>query len=131
MQNLNSPASGQSNAEREGFEPSIRFPACTLSKRAPSATRPPLLYQVFSKSFLASGRQINQEKPPYANFKSNKAGHSSISPIRGIDIFRATSFLDFSKLSSHINFASADSVVISPPETTPIRARAALVSYLP
>ena len=29
-------------AEREGFEPSIRFPAYTLSKRAPSATRPPL-----------------------------------------------------------------------------------------
>ena len=30
-------------AEGEGFEPSIRFPAYTLSKRAPSATRPPLL----------------------------------------------------------------------------------------
>ena len=29
-------------AEREGFEPSRRFPAYTLSKRAPSATRPPL-----------------------------------------------------------------------------------------
>ena len=29
-------------AEGEGFEPSIRFPAYTLSKRAPSATRPPL-----------------------------------------------------------------------------------------
>ena len=29
-------------AEREGFEPSIRFPVYTLSKRAPSATRPPL-----------------------------------------------------------------------------------------
>ena len=31
-------------AEREGFEPSIRFPAYTLSKRAPSATRPPLRF---------------------------------------------------------------------------------------
>ena len=30
-------------AEREGFEPSIRFPVYTLSKRAPSTTRPPLL----------------------------------------------------------------------------------------
>jgi hypothetical protein len=30
-------------AEGEGFEPSIRFPVYTLSKRAPSATRPPLL----------------------------------------------------------------------------------------
>jgi hypothetical protein len=32
-------------AEGEGFEPSIRFPAYTLSKRAPSATRPPLRKQ--------------------------------------------------------------------------------------
>ena len=30
-------------AEREGFEPSKQFPVYTLSKRAPSATRPPLL----------------------------------------------------------------------------------------
>ena len=30
-------------AEREGFEPSRRFPAYTLSRRAPSTTRPPLL----------------------------------------------------------------------------------------
>ena len=29
-------------AEGEGFEPSRRLPAYTLSKRAPSATRPPL-----------------------------------------------------------------------------------------
>ena len=29
-------------AEREGFEPSKRFPVYTLSKRAPSTTRPPL-----------------------------------------------------------------------------------------
>ena len=29
-------------AEGAGFEPAIRFPAYTLSKRAPSATRPPL-----------------------------------------------------------------------------------------
>ena len=29
-------------AEGEGFEPSIRLPVYTLSKRAPSATRPPL-----------------------------------------------------------------------------------------
>jgi hypothetical protein len=30
-------------AEREGFEPSIRINVYRLSKRAPSATRPPLL----------------------------------------------------------------------------------------
>ena len=29
-------------AEREGFEPSRRLPAYTLSRRAPSTTRPPL-----------------------------------------------------------------------------------------
>ena len=29
-------------AERVGFEPTRRFPAYTLSKRAPSTTRPPL-----------------------------------------------------------------------------------------
>src|ERR687898_202992 len=29
-------------AEGEGFEPSIRFPVYTLSRRAPSTTRPPL-----------------------------------------------------------------------------------------
>ena len=34
--------SGAGVAEREGFEPSRRFPAYTLSRRAPSTTRPPL-----------------------------------------------------------------------------------------
>ena len=29
-------------AERVGFEPTLEFPLNTLSKRAPSATRPPL-----------------------------------------------------------------------------------------
>ena len=37
-------------AETKGFEPSRRFPAYTLSKRAPSTTRPPLLYQSKTKS---------------------------------------------------------------------------------
>ncbi len=32
-------------AEREGFEPSVQFPVHTLSKRAPSTTRPPLLWE--------------------------------------------------------------------------------------
>ena len=30
-------------AERKGFEPLKQFPVYTLSKRAPSTTRPPLL----------------------------------------------------------------------------------------
>src|SRR5262245_58854179 len=32
-------------AEREGFEPSIEFPLYTLSKRAPSTTRPSLRFR--------------------------------------------------------------------------------------
>ena len=40
-------------AEGEGFEPSIRFPAYTLSKRAPSATRPPLLWRARVPAFGA------------------------------------------------------------------------------
>ena len=36
-------------AEREGFEPSKRFPVYTLSKRAPSTTRPPLLIKIINK----------------------------------------------------------------------------------
>jgi hypothetical protein len=35
-------AFGSRLAEGVGFEPTIRFPVYTLSKRAPSATRPPL-----------------------------------------------------------------------------------------
>ena len=34
-------------AERMGFEPMIEFPLYTLSKRAPSTTRPPLHYFSF------------------------------------------------------------------------------------
>jgi hypothetical protein len=36
-------------AEREGFEPSIRFPVYTLSRRAPSTTRTPLL-EIFNRA---------------------------------------------------------------------------------
>jgi hypothetical protein len=33
-------------AERKGFEPSMQFPAYTLSRRAPSTTRTPLFFRV-------------------------------------------------------------------------------------
>jgi hypothetical protein len=33
-------------AEREGFEPSVEFPLHTLSKRAPSTTRPSLRFRI-------------------------------------------------------------------------------------
>ena len=41
-------------AEREGFEPSKQFPIYTLSKRAPSTTRPPLQYNAnnYPKFFI-------------------------------------------------------------------------------
>src|SRR6056297_2195345 len=35
-------------AERQGFEPWRRFPAYTLSRRAPSTTRPPLRDALFN-----------------------------------------------------------------------------------
>ena len=41
-------------AEREGFEPSIRFPVYTLSKRAPSATRPPLRICAMRAALMAA-----------------------------------------------------------------------------
>jgi hypothetical protein len=39
-------------AERMGFEPMKEFPLYTLSKRAPSTTRPPLLNNFFKYNFL-------------------------------------------------------------------------------
>lgn len=46
-------------AERTGFEPAIALPQYTLSKRAPSTTRPPLhavtvqiLYQLYNLPFI-------------------------------------------------------------------------------
>src|ERR1700730_16371305 len=39
-------AGRESVAEREGFEPSIEFPLYTLSKRAPSTTRPSLRFEI-------------------------------------------------------------------------------------
>src|SRR6266481_4793629 len=48
-------------AEREGFEPSIEFPLYTLSKRAPSTTRPSLrLARSFSQysALLVDDRSV-------------------------------------------------------------------------
>src|SRR5690242_777643 len=42
-------------AEREGFEPSLEFPLNTLSKRAPSATRPSLRKQLFQSNAGETG----------------------------------------------------------------------------
>src|SRR5438552_8706189 len=44
-------------AEREGFEAPIRFPVYTLSKRAPSATRPSLLRTGVFSDFMELTRR--------------------------------------------------------------------------
>ncbi len=43
-------------ADREGFEPSRRFPAYTLSRRAPSTTRPPVRAALFIWSMCVDAR---------------------------------------------------------------------------
>ena len=47
-------------AEREGFEPSLEFPLNTLSKRAPSTTRPSL--QPFYVTSFCYGRRLGELK---------------------------------------------------------------------
>ena len=54
-------------AEGEGFEPSIRFPVYTLSKRAPSAARPPLLAALAEARLRALARS-RQVMPTRAGF---------------------------------------------------------------
>lgn len=41
-------------AERAGFEPALRFPVNTLSRRAPSTTRPPLRLSIFAAAGFAA-----------------------------------------------------------------------------
>src|SRR6266487_2890681 len=47
-------------AERVGFEPTLEFPLNTLSKRAPSATRPSLRRESFGKEPLNAKRGISR-----------------------------------------------------------------------
>ncbi len=56
-------------AEGVGFEPTLRFPVNTLSKRAPSATRPPLqlpaeryVMQARTVFFKSNGQFFNHRK---------------------------------------------------------------------
>ena len=53
-------------AEREGFEPSRRFPAYTLSRRAPSTTRPPLRRpdKTTSRRPPQGSRRVPRIEPP-------------------------------------------------------------------
>jgi hypothetical protein len=59
-------------AEREGFEPSVEFPLHTLSKRAPSTTRPSLHLE----SITCDQNQTNCVRPP--NVPRSLTGFSSI-----------------------------------------------------
>ena len=49
-------------AEGEGFEPSIRFPVYTLSRRAPSTTRPPLRVQPPAAATWAQLRTSSRQR---------------------------------------------------------------------
>ena len=53
--------SDRSLAEGVGFEPTLRFPVNTLSKRAPSATRPPLRTALPEGAHPPSGRSTSAE----------------------------------------------------------------------
>src|SRR5262249_40674121 len=64
-------------AEREGFEPPIRFPVYTLSKRAPSATRPSLR---FFNSLLQLRPIGDNTLMDFASFLREKQYLQNVSP---------------------------------------------------
>ena len=49
-------------AERKGFEPLRRFPAYTLSRRAPSTTRPSLRIALISGWNIPEGRLVGRRE---------------------------------------------------------------------
>ena len=63
-------------ADRAGFEPARRFPAYTLSKRAPSATRPPVLFYAISALRDAKYRLVK------ATYKGKKPNYQQFCPFR-------------------------------------------------
>src|SRR6478672_11789475 len=79
-------------AEREGFEPSIQFPVCRLSKAVPSASRPPLpnedspspsrmsLFDCHSRQ--RRRRDSNPRDFHPAVFKTAALNHSATPPTR-------------------------------------------------
>ena len=77
---------GRTLLEREGFEPSMRFPPYSLSRGAPSATRPPLRNEKNNSIF----DYILQERThnPAFNTRGNvfHLGFYSIAQIRKIAI---------------------------------------------
>src|SRR5215831_3285495 len=83
-------------AEGVGFEPTIRFPVYTLSKRAPSATRPSLRATLWRAQYSRRGPGSNPRPPALPTRKrrcesawSGRRDGGSIHPehlARGADI---------------------------------------------
>src|SRR6185312_14742047 len=67
-------------AEGVGFEPTLRFPVNTLSKRAPSATRPPLRNSLPRRTHLIARRARS------ALVRLQPLGHPSVSVCQGARI---------------------------------------------
>ena len=85
-------------AEGVGFEPTLRFPVNTLSKRAPSATRPPLRIGSRNGARLlyinkcartppdfAPGEYLRLPGPAFCSTESERRRHYSGHPKAGTD----------------------------------------------
>ncbi len=71
-------------AESEGFEPSILFPIYTLSRGAPSATRPALQFFFNSTMHCILNVRLIPDSCPWLSFYNNQSGiflASSVSPF--------------------------------------------------
>ena len=68
-------------AERQGFEPWRRFPAYTLSRRAPSTTRPPLHFFLYFTYFCQSCKITETRlfiRPFFSIFETNSLPISAV-----------------------------------------------------
>ena len=81
-------------AEKEGFEPSIEFPLYTLSRGAPSATRPFLHGRAFYRLSAMSATGF-EEQWPFRLIVLRRGGNTVNSQIR------ALVFLLFGKSNSN------------------------------
>ena len=71
---------GQFLAERGGFEPPRRLPAYTLSRRAPSATRPPLHQEL--PYYTRDRRAASRRSAAPAGFRPGNYGPGLTSQLR-------------------------------------------------
>jgi hypothetical protein len=76
-------------AERVGFEPTLEFPLNTLSKRAPSATRPPLQARLLANFQFNTSRAVEfrPDRLPAANNSNSFISlATSLSSVRAREI---------------------------------------------